>query len=44
MKDKAAAIKAGMVKARKMGGKWLVSKDFLKVYFDPQPEERRAGV
>jgi len=43
MKDKAAAIKAGKLKARKMGGNWFVSKDSL-IYFDPQPEERRAGV
>jgi excisionase family DNA binding protein len=39
-----AYIKQGKLKARKMGGKWYVSEESLKSYFNPQPEERRASV
>ena len=39
-----AYIKAGEIKARKVGGQWYVSEEALKLYFNPQPGDRKANV
>ena len=38
-----AYIKQGRIKGQKVGGKWFVSEESLKAFFEPHPAERKLS-